>query len=388
LTTITVSGLHKSFGKYSAIRGADLQADDGEFVTLLGESGCGKTTTLRCISGLEHPDSGHIAFGDRVVFDSDKHIEVPPERRRIGMVFQSYALWPHMTVLETVLYPLKRHRVRGAQAIKRARELLAAVDMETYAERMATSLSGGQQQRIALARALVAKPELVLYDEPLSNLDPSLRKQIREQIKDMHTRNGTTSLYVTHDLDEAMYLSDRVVVMQSGLLEQSGTPAQIFSAPATEYVARFVGYENLLAAQIDDVAGDTATINLVGTQARMRFDAGGRPGRLSSGQRVTLGFRAENAFIGSADRLGDGALKLHGTIRRVSSFGSRNEYTVSVGATDVNVVESERSVHFSDFAREPGEPVLIEIDPRLCCIIPAADRVPEPVREADLQGAR
>ncbi|MGO2112919.1 MAG: ABC transporter ATP-binding protein, partial [Pseudoclavibacter sp.] len=347
--------MHKHFGAFHAIKGAHLSVAEGEFVTLLGESGCGKTTTLRCIAGLETPTAGRIQIGDRAVYDGDRRIEVQPEKRETGMVFQSYALWPHLTVIETVLYPLRRRRMKGKEAMARAREMLEIVGLEQHATKPATSLSGGQQQRVALARALVARPQLMLYDEPLSNLDPSLRRQVRDEILRLHTMNGATSVYVTHDLEEAMHLSDRIIVMQSGLLEQSGTPSEIFSKPTNEFVATFVGFENLLAATVTAVRSGAIELELTATGDRAALPANSASGDVAAGDDVTIAFRAANALVhGDAVAANDDRLVFCGAIERVDFLGSRNEYRIDVGGATLRVAESEREYRQQTFRREAG----------------------------------
>lgn len=370
LSSVIVRRLDKWFGDYQAIRGADLSADEGEFVTLLGESGCGKTTTLRCIAGLETPTAGHISIGDRIVYDSDQRIEVQPERRKTGMVFQSYALWPHLTVFETILYPLRRQKVRGKEAHQRVREALATVGLEQYATRPATSLSGGQQQRVALARALVSRPDLMLYDEPLSNLDPSLRRQVRDEILRMHRLNGTTSIYVTHDLEEAMHLSDRIIVMQSGLLEQSGTPAEIFARPTNEFVAKFVGFENLLTSTVTAAYRDDFTIRIEEAGVDVTLPNSVTPGSVTPKDEVILAFRSANAVVVSEGDSSGPCIELDGVIERVDFLGSRNDFRIRSGQATIRVAESERDYRRQEIRREPGARVRIEIAAELCSVIP------------------
>jgi iron(III) transport system ATP-binding protein len=213
---------------------------------LLGPSGCGKTTTLRCLAGLETADTGAIAFGDRTVFDASRKLNVPPNKRNIGMVFQSYALWPHMTVRKNVAYPLRSRKIKGKQASEWVEEVARLVDTTNLLDRYPAQLSGGQQQRVALSRGLVARPDLVLFDEPLSNLDARLRELVRTEIYELHKRLEFTAVYVTHDQTEALALGDRLAIMRSGALEQLGRPDEIFEEPATEYVADFIGMSNRL----------------------------------------------------------------------------------------------------------------------------------------------
>lgn len=247
---IRITRLRKSFDARRqdgvvAVDDLDLVVAPGELVVLLGPSGCGKTTTLRCVAGLEHPNGGSIHFGDRVVFDAAARVNVPPEKRHIGMVFQSYALWPHLTVEQNVAYPLKARRMTAE--LKELGAVDAAVKMvgcESLLDRYPGQLSGGQQQRVALARGLVARPEVLLFDEPLSNLDARLRDALRSEIHTLHRRLRFSGLYVTHDQDEAMAIGDRLAVMRAGVIEQIGPPEEIFERPRTEYVADFVGYVN------------------------------------------------------------------------------------------------------------------------------------------------
>ncbi|PRI10771.1 ABC transporter ATP-binding protein [Leucobacter massiliensis] len=252
---IVIEGLEKTFHATRVLHALDLHVAEGEFVTLLGPSGCGKTTTLRCVAGLETPTSGRISIGAQTVADGERASFVPPHKRRVGMVFQSYAIWPHMSALSNVEFPLRR-RKQGSRAEQRAaaERALEAVGMSAYASRYPHELSGGQQQRIALARGLVAAGEVMLYDEPLSNLDAKLRVKMRDEVRRLHDEFGHTSIYVTHDQEEAFAISDRIVIMNGGRIEQAGTPREIFSSPETRYVADFVGYENIL--ELGEVAAD------------------------------------------------------------------------------------------------------------------------------------
>lgn len=246
MTTISIEGLTKRFaGKppTTAMDELSLEIAQGEFVVLLGPSGCGKTTTLRCLAGLETPDAGRIRFGDTDVFDSDRRINLTPDRRSIGMVFQSYALWPHMTVRKNIAYPIKARKLTK-QATGWVENTADLVDCGHLLDRYPAQLSGGQQQRVALARGIVARPDVVLFDEPLSNLDARLRDSVRAQLHELHARLAFSAVFVTHDQAEALALADRLVIMRSGRFEQVGSPEQIFEAPATEYVADFIGMSN------------------------------------------------------------------------------------------------------------------------------------------------
>jgi iron(III) transport system ATP-binding protein len=249
---VRVEGLTKSFGATTVIKGLDLEVREGEFLVLLGPSGCGKTTTLRCLAGLEAPSDGRISLGGEAVFDGRERVNRSPDKRSIGMVFQSYALWPHMTVRNNIAYPLKARGLKDKLAEGWVEDTARLVDCEPLLDRYPAQLSGGQQQRVALARGLVARPGLVLFDEPLSNLDARLRDLVRAQIHELHARLGFTAVFVTHDQSEALALGDRLAIMRAGTIEQFDTPQQVFEQPATEYVADFVGMSNRLVCERSD----------------------------------------------------------------------------------------------------------------------------------------
>ena len=246
MTAVTIENLTKRFtGRPPTVAMDDLslEIDEGEFVVLLGPSGCGKTTTLRCLAGLETPDEGQVRFAGKTVFDSSRRVNLPPDQRSIGMVFQSYALWPHMSVRKNIEYPIRARRLKR-DAHQWVEETADLVDCADLLDRYPSQLSGGQQQRVALARGLVARPDLVLFDEPLSNLDARLRDSVRAHLHELHSRLKFSAVFVTHDQAEALALADRLVIMKSGRFEQVGTPEEIFAEPATEYVADFIGMSN------------------------------------------------------------------------------------------------------------------------------------------------
>ncbi len=246
MSEVRIEHVFKRFGSVTAVNDFNLVVKDGEFVSILGPSGCGKTTTLRMIAGFERATEGEIYIGEQCVSSSLKGSFAPPEKRDIGMVFQSYAVWPHMTVAENVGYPLKIQKVEKSERERRVQEMLELVHLGEYGKRYPNQLSGGQQQRVALARALVAQPGLLLLDEPLSNLDAKLRESMRFEILEIQKKTGITVVYVTHDQSEAMAMSDRVVVMSMGVVQQIGAPHEIYTQPANKMVADFIGLVNFM----------------------------------------------------------------------------------------------------------------------------------------------
>jgi iron(III) transport system ATP-binding protein len=255
MSQVRIEGLTKRFAgrpPTTAMDDLTLEIQHGEFLVLLGPSGCGKTTTLRCMAGLETPDEGTVAFGDRAVFDSKARVNLSPDKRNVGMVFQSYALWPHMTVRKNIGYPLRARRIRGPESKNWIEETAQLVDCGELLDRYPGQLSGGQQQRVALARALVARPDVLLFDEPLSNLDARLRDLVRAQLHELHARLHFTAVFVTHDQSEALALGDRLAIMRSGRFEQVDSPENIFEEPATEYVAEFIGMSDRLPLVFDE----------------------------------------------------------------------------------------------------------------------------------------
>ena len=254
MPSVRLDGLRKQFGDVLAVDDVSVEFRDGEMTSVLGPSGCGKTTTLNLIAGFIDPDRGTIRFGERMIADGARGIVVPPNKRHLGMVFQSYALWPHLSVADNVAYGLKMHKVPRAQREDAVRRSLQRVRLEQQVDRFPHELSGGQQQRVAVARAIAYSPQILLFDEPLSNLDAQLREEMRLELKDIHREIGITAVYVTHDQAEAMSLSDRIVVMGEGRILQVGSPREIYDEPADVRVARFLGRTNLFDARIFDAS--------------------------------------------------------------------------------------------------------------------------------------
>lgn len=284
--SVTFQNVRKTFGAFTAIPDLSLTIEPGTLVTLLGPSGCGKTTTLRMLAGLEHPTSGRILIGDKDV------TMLPANERDVSMVFQSYALFPHMTALDNVAYGLQSSGLRKAEARARAEEGLKLVGLAGMGHRLPAELSGGQQQRVAVARALVLEPQVLLLDEPLSNLDARLRRRVRTEIRELQQRLGFTAVYVTHDQDEALAVSDRIIVMKDGEIAQSGAPRDLYEAPASAFIADFMGEANVVGCEVIAVEGADALIRVGGIDHRVAArnarpgpaELAVRPGSISIGQ--------------------------------------------------------------------------------------------------------
>src|SRR5215467_219181 len=277
-TVLSLDRVTKLFGTARAVDDVSLSIKRGEVFTLLGPSGCGKTTTLRLVAGLEHPDEGEIILRDRVVASARRRLFLPPNRRNLGMVFQSYAVWPHMTVFENVAYPLQLRRVSRAVIRDKVAHVLDLVGLGGLSERPGTLLSGGQMQRLALCRALVYEPDLLLLDEPFSNLDAKLREQMRVELKLLQRRLGITVLFVTHDQIEALSLSDRIAVMQRGRVEQVGPPRSLYEHPASAFVRDFLGQTVILAGRVAKAGSPTVAVALGGSLAGRTLTGRGAPG--------------------------------------------------------------------------------------------------------------
>jgi len=332
---LLIERLEKRFaaGAKPAVDGVSFEVPAGEVVVVLGPSGCGKTTTLRCVAGLEHPTGGRISIGGRVLSEPERGVLVSPRERDIGMVFQSYAVWPHMTVRQNVAYPLKHRRNASGSGDIRAKvdETLQLVGLGDYAERPVTSLSGGQMQRVALARSLVYRPQLLLLDEPLSNLDAKLRLRLRDELRRILKQTGMTGLYVTHDQAEAVVLGDRIGVMREGKLLQMASPDQIYNRPVDPFVANFTGAANVLLGKVLARSGERATIDL---GAAGRIEAW-TPQALGPGDKARVALRAENVRLGERGP----ANVFTGRVLERRYQGMQSVYDVEMGGQRLEALE-------------------------------------------------
>lgn len=323
---LQITDIRKTYGDVAALDSVSLSIKEGELFFLLGPSGCGKTTLLRIIAGFSRPDNGAVLFGDQDL------LRVPIEKRNIGMVFQNYSLWPHMTVENNVAYGLKMRKVGGEQIRQRVRAALAMVDMEAMAQRRPAELSGGQQQRVALARALVYEPKLLLLDEPLSNLDAKLRRDMRDEIKSLHRRLGLTMIYVTHDQEEAETMAERMALLHDGKILQTGTPQEIYRYPRTLFAARFFGDANVLPGQVSSASEQSITIASGESLLEAQPPPGGSP-RNEAEVRVII--RPESIRF-AADT--DTKNILEGTLRDSEFRGATQRYEIEVNETVVTMM--------------------------------------------------
>ena len=319
------------FGSARAVDRLTLEIQEGEIFTLLGPSGCGKSTTLRLVTGLERPDEGEIFVRDKAVASVPNRVFVPPHKRHMGMVFQSYAIWPHLTVFENVAYPLRAHKVRRPEVKERVLKALALVGLQGLEDRPGPLLSGGQQQRVALARALVYEPEILLLDEPFSSLDAKLRDQMRVELKQLQRRVGITVLFVTHDQVEALSLSDRIAVMDSGRAIQVGSPQELYDSPEKPFIRDFLGKSVVLQGQIARFGPENQVeVVLAGKLQRTFRVRDASVSQQSAGQRVLLAIRPEDIIVDHAGA--DGSCnELEGTIAAMLFQGDRYECLVRMG---------------------------------------------------------
>jgi iron(III) transport system ATP-binding protein len=365
---IQIDNLWKTYGRGSgavqAVRGLSLTVSSSCFYVLLGPSGCGKTTTLRCVAGLERPDEGEIRIGDTVVWSRAAGRWVPPEARGVGMVFQSYAVWPHLTVWDNVAFPLRYGRVRldRRTIARRVEHVLALLRLDALARRPVTALSGGQQQRVALARALALEPQVLLMDEPLSNLDAKLREELRVELKLLARRLGITTLYVTHDQTEALLLGDQVAVLADGTIVESGPPEMLYEAPQHLFVARFLGNMNLLEGRLGPPVDELMVVETALGPLRVAPGAasGNAPAAgYAPGARVLLGVRPEDVVL-CAPPAAAGPNYLRGRVHAGFYLGDTRLYQVEVAGTLLQVKVTPEHV------LAPGESVCLYLPPAKC----------------------
>jgi iron(III) transport system ATP-binding protein len=360
--SLDVRDLRKQFAAgRPAVDGVAFHVPAGEIVVLLGPSGCGKTTTLRCIAGLEQPTAGRISIGGRLVSAPAEGVMVPPRLRNIGMVFQSYAVWPHMTVQQNVAYPLRHRRLARGEIERRVGEALELVGLAEFAQRPVVALSGGQMQRVALARSLVYQPQLLLLDEPLSNLDAQLRLRLRDDLRRIIKQTGVTAVYVTHDQSEAVALGDRIGVMREGRLLQMAAPAEIYNRPADLFVANFTGASNLLSGRVISRNGELGTVDAGGHRLNAWLPAG-----VEAGATVRIAVRPENVRLGA-----NGAAEPNRFTARVAGRryqGVQTVYELAVLGGRLDALELGTSARHA-----VGSDIEIVLPPDLCWAYPARD---------------
>jgi len=354
---VSLTDIVKRFGAFTAVHRMSMEIEEGSFVTLLGPSGCGKTTTLRMIAGLIDPSEGDISIAGRRIND------VPIYKRNLGLVFQNYALFPHKTIAENVAFGLKYRDVSKADAQRKVREVLDLVQLPHVADRYPKQLSGGQQQRIALARAIVIEPDVLLLDEPLSALDANLREDMRVELKRIQHQIGITTVFVTHDQSEALAMSDRIVVMSNGRVEQVGTPEEVYNTPSTEFVSRFLGISNILGAACRDLSASEAALEVphFGTVAVPRAKA---PNVTGPGA-AKLVIRAEKLHLKDPAAPAEDGVALNGTVEAVDYQGQAARYFVRVGDQQLQAINMIDDHPFAE-----GAAVSVRFRPRDCAALP------------------
>ena len=352
---IHVENLVKEFGDQRALDDVSFDVEEGELFTLLGPSGCGKSTTLMSIAGFQHPEAGRVAVGDEVFVDAARKVAVPAEQRNLGIVFQSYAVWPHMTVFGNLAFPLKVRKLKRNAIRTRVREVLELVEMTPYEQRYPHQLSGGQQQRVALARALVYSPSVLLLDEPFSNLDAKLRERARAWVKELQRTLGLTTIFVTHDQDEALSMSDRVAVMSAGEVQQIGTPEEIYRHPGNRFVAEFVGRVNLIEGLVSGSEGGGVVVDVDSSHRLTVHDGAGASGN------VTVAIRPEAVSVMRADDNSvNGTNTWEADVTTVAFLGDHYEYEVNAGSLALTVQSSRRV---------EGDRIRLHIPPDACAVV-------------------
>jgi ABC-type Fe3+/spermidine/putrescine transport system ATPase subunit len=366
-TKLQLRSVSKSFGSVLAVDSVSLTLAEGQLLALLGPSGCGKTTTLRMVAGLERPTGGEIILDGRLLADARTSVE--PEKRKLGMVFQSYALWPHMTVFDNVAYGLRRAGHSRASTAARVREVLQLVGMAEYEDRPATNLSGGQQQRVAVARSLATEPKILLFDEPLSNLDAVLRESMRFEIRSLQQRQGITAIYVTHSQEEALAIADTVGVMSDGRLQQLGPPEDLYNAPRNRFVASFVGLANTIEASVERLDAKHVLVDLGGGLRCVVARPPNLPKEhVFAGGRASLAIRPENIKVSRAgpaiDRRDDAHMSVMGTVAATTFSGNLIDYFV-----DTEVAGRLRAQSMPPIVARNGEKVVLSIAASHCILL-------------------
>jgi len=358
MSFLRLQNLHKFFNEVQAVNGVNLEINEGEFFTLLGPSGCGKTTTLRLVGGLEEPDEGEIHLGDGCLVSVSRGVFVNPDKRDMGMVFQSYALWPHMTVFENVAYPLKLRWMKSREIREKVLAGLELVGLSGLEDRPIPALSGGQQQRVALARALIFSPKVLLLDEPLSNLDAQLRDEMRRELKSLQRRVGVTVLFVTHDQIEALSLSDRIGIMSKGKLEQVGSPEEVYQKPVTTFARDFLGKTFIVLGKVVKL-GDMVQVEPHGiNDASLWIHQTNIPstvyGSLREGNEVVVSIRPDHIGV-SGSMPNSNRNIIPATLESVHFLGDRYEYTVAMGSDTRVLILPASQVH------KPGQKIFLEL---------------------------
>ena len=359
---LRVERLRKVFSTgIAAVDDVNFRIEAGEIVVLLGPSGCGKTTTLRCVAGLEHPTSGTISIGGAIVSAPEEGVLTPPRLRNIGMVFQSYAVWPHMTVRQNVVYPLRHRRTPRAERIRKVNEVLELVGLSSYADRPVVSLSGGQMQRVALARSLVYEPKLLLLDEPLSNLDAKLRLRLRDDLRRIIKKTGVTALYVTHDQAEAVVIGDRIGVMRDGKLLQMASADELYNRPADLFVANFTGASNFLDGRVLARNGEFGTVEAGSGQQLSAW----LPASVNPGEAVKIAVRPENVTLGMN---GGAPNTFRAQVAGTRYHGTQTVYELKVLGGQIDALELGTRIRYP-----VGSDVDVTLPPALCWAYPARE---------------
>jgi len=363
---VVLKDVVKKFDDVVAVDNVSMQIEEGESIVLLGPSGCGKTTTLRMIAGLIKPTDGQIFIEGKEVASKDRII--PPEKRGLSMVFQSYAVWPHKTVAENIGYGLKFKKLRRSDIKERTKKTLDLVKMAELADRYPTELSGGQQQRVALARALVLEPKILLLDEPLSNLDATLREEMRFEVRDLQKRLGITTIYVTHDQEEAMVIADRLVVMNDGCIEQIGAPEEIYKHSRTKFVCSFIGLTNIISAEVEGIYPEGHKVRMksgLGQDASVNY-LDWQSGNFATGDALSFYIRPEDVAVSKnkSDLSTDAENNVFtAKVLNCTFLGPIYDLRVQVGELDLRA-QTDNAIGY-----EKGDEVLVYLDPEKCCLL-------------------